>query len=156
MCCIHVYYVCSKNAFHAVTCMHMHYHSCTRTHSHACMHGHTCLYVYTPILQVWLLQLGRETLAIFPRSAAGVRVVFIKTFQEFQRSEIVVKIDVVILPFRSEVRVFITLAPRPCMLSGVILLPCVDLKPREVAIGAVCGNPHLDPTLGGFQWHVLF
>ena len=42
------------------------------------------------------------------------------------------------------------------MLSGVVLVSCVDLKPREVAIGAVCGNPHLDPMLGWFQWHILF
>ena len=59
------------------------------------MHGHA--YMYTPILQVWLLHLGRETLAIFPFSAAGVRVVFPNILQEFQASEIVVKIDVVIL-----------------------------------------------------------
>ena len=42
------------------------------------------------------------------------------------------------------------------MLSGVVLLSRVDLEPRKVAVCPVCGNPDLDPTLGGFQWHVLF
>ena len=76
---------------HACTCI------ITVVHIHTLLHAWTCLYVHTPILQVCFLQLGRETLAIFPRSAAGVRVVFLKIFQEFQGSEIVVKIDVVIL-----------------------------------------------------------
>ena len=78
---------------------HMHAHALSQlyTHTHTHMHAWTCLYAHTPILQVWLLQLGRETLAIFPCSAAGVRVVFLKIFQEFQASEIVVKIDMVIL-----------------------------------------------------------
>ena len=65
-------------------------------------HTHTCTYLYvhtqhTPILQIWLLQLGRETLAIFSRSAAAIDVVLLKIFQEFQAGEIVVKIDVVVL-----------------------------------------------------------
>ena len=39
------------------------------------------------------------------------------------------------------------------MLSGVVFLSSVDLESGKVAVRAVCGNPHLDPTL---QWHVLF
>ena len=60
------------------------------------MHGHA--YVYTHLFfRFGFFNWGGKPAAIFSRSAAGVGVVFLKISQEFQASEIVVKIDVVIL-----------------------------------------------------------
>ena len=42
------------------------------------------------------------------------------------------------------------------MLNGVVLFTSVHLKSRKVPVGAVCGYPNLDASLGGFEWHILF
>ena len=103
-------------------------------------------HTHTPI---WLLQLGRK---IFPRSAAGIDLTLVKIFQEFETGKIIVKIDMVVLSFQIRGEHLHDPCSKP-MLSGVVL-PCVDFKPQEVPIGAVCGNPDLDPMLDGFQWHL--
>ena len=58
------------------TLMHVYVHTRSYMHTLICTH--------TPILQIWLLQLGRETLAIFSCSAAGVDIILLKIFQELR------------------------------------------------------------------------
>ena len=93
------------------------------------LHTLTCC-VHTPILQIWLLQLGGGNPCDFSCSAASIDFI-LKILQEFEAGEIIVEIHMV--------------------LSGVVLLSSVDLRPLKVAVCAVCGNPDLDSTLGGFQ-----
>ena len=55
------------------------------------------MYINTPILQTWFLQLGRETFAVFSGSATAIDLVLLEIFKEFEAGEIVVKIDMVVL-----------------------------------------------------------
>ena len=122
--CMHVACMCLYTCTCAI--LSQMYNVCTRTHSHTqhahtlahttCTHSHT--HTHTPILQVWLLQLGRETLAISPRCAAGIDLVLLKIFEEFEAGKVVVKIDMMILSLQI-CGVFTTLAPNPC---SVVLL----------------------------------
>ena len=101
--------------------MHMHMHTHTRTlhaHAHMNIRIHTHAHAHTHLF--------------FRFGWGGKSVDVLKIFQEFEACEVVV---MVVPSFRSEVSVSTT---RACCSS----FPCRS-QPREVAVGAVCGNPHL-------------
>ena len=76
--------------------MHAHALSQLYTYTHSCMHGHAYMYTHL-FFRFGFFNWGGKPLRSFLAVPQAVHVVFLKIFQEFQGSEIVVKLDVVIL-----------------------------------------------------------
>ena len=126
---------------HMHTHMYMHVHTHTRMymHMHTHVHAHACTtftYTHSHVAYTHLFfrfgffNWGGGNPCDFSCSAASIDFI-LKILQEFEAGEIIVEIHMV--------------------LSGVVLLSSVDLRPLKVAVCAVCGNPDLDSMLGGFQ-----